>query len=141
MILYIAVDDKLGMTFNNRRQSKDSILRSHIIEETSGGRLWINTYTKNQFELPLAESIMVDDEFLEKAEKNDYCFVENVSVAEYEGKIQKIILFRWNRTYPADRYMDIILEGERWKQISVSEFKGNSHEKITKEVWENGEVS
>ena len=140
LILYMVVDDKLGMMFNNRRQSKDSVLRKHIIEESSGGKLWMNTYTKNQFEMPLADSIIVDDKFLDKAQENDYCFVENVPVSEYEGKIKKIILFRWNKTYPADKYMDIVLDAEQWKQTSVSEFQGSSHEKITKEIWEKKEI-
>ena len=97
----------------------------------------MNIYTANQFEEPLPDNIMVNDSFLEKAEENDFCFVENVTVAPYYDKIQKILLFRWNRVYPADTYFDLSLKEDGWKLISVLEFEGNSHEKITMEEWKN----
>lgn len=136
MIIYAAVDDNMGMMFNKRRQSKDSVLRNHILEETKNSRLWMNTYTAKQFELPLAEHIIADDSFLNKAEENDFCFVENVSVAEHRERIDKIVLFKWNRVYPADRYFDIQLSENGWKRTSASDFAGSSHEKITEEIWE-----
>lgn len=137
MIIFVAVDDKNGMTFNKRRQSKDKILREHIMEQSKEHTLWMNTYTKNQFETPLAENIIVDDDFLDKAGKDDYCFVENLFLERYEDKIEKVILFKWNRVYPADTHFDIDLEQNGWKLVSVEEFAGNSHEKITKEEWTN----
>lgn len=137
MILYTAVDDHMGLTFNHRRQSQDRLLRSRLLEETKGGRLWMNHYTAEQFDTPLAGNIIVDEEFLNKAEKRDFCFVENLLVAKYKNHINKIILFKWNRTYPADTYFDISLEKDGWKLKSVLEFKGNSHEKITREEWVN----
>ena len=140
MILCAVVDDNMGMTFNKRRQSQDKLLRSHIIEETQGSKLWINSYTAKQFEVPLADHIIVDDEFLDKAEENDFCFVENLSVAKYQNQIKKIILFKWNRVYPADAFFDIQLSEDKWKLTSVLEFEGNSHKKITKEEWENENI-
>lgn len=136
MIICVAVDDNMGMMFNNRRQSQDKVLREYIINESKDTKLWINEYTKRQFEEPLADNIVVDDHFLYKASETDYCFVENVSLAEYEEKITKIILFKWNRIYPADMYLDIDLAQGKWKLTTVEEFEGNSHEKITKEIWE-----
>ena len=79
----------------------------------------------------------MDNEFLEKAGELDYCFVEDLSLQEYENKISKLIIFKWNRVYPADRYFDISLEG--WMLESIEEFEGSSHKLITKEVWVHGE--
>lgn len=136
MILCAAVDDNLGMTFNNRRQSQDRELKRHLLGLSLNKRLWMNTYTAKQFENFLPDNVIVDDDFLDKAETEDFCFVENMSVRKYEQQIQKIILFKWNRIYPADTYFDIQLSEDRWKLISVLEFEGNSHKKITKEEWE-----
>lgn len=136
----MAVDDNNGMTFNNRRQSQDKLLRSKIIEETQCGKLWMNNYTAKQFEKPISDNIIVDDEFLDKAGNEDYCFIENLSVAKYESKIKKIIFFKWNRIYPADTYFDIMLSENKWKLISVLEFEGNSHKKITREEWEHESI-
>lgn len=133
MTIFITLDDKNGMLFNNRRQSKDKFLRNDMLNTCGEKRLWMNEYTSEQFE-PLSNNIIIDESFLEKAEENDYCFVENCSFAEYIKKIGKIIIYKWNRVYPADMYFDTsILDG--WKQLSTTEFEGNSHEKITKEEW------
>jgi len=48
------------------------------------------------------------------------------------GAPEGLILYRWNRTYPADLYFTLSLEG--WTLERREEFAGSSHEKITKEV-------
>ena len=49
-----------------------------------------------------------------------------------ESETETIILYRWNRKYPADHYFSIDLT--QWKLMETTEFPGNSHEKITKEI-------
>lgn len=137
MIICAAIDDNMGMMFNNRRQSQDKLLRKHLLEITQPGKLWMNSYSEKQFETPLEKNIIVDEEFLEKAGEEDFCFVENLSVADYTSRIKKIILFKWNRVYPADMYFDISLTENNWKRISALDFEGNSHKQITMEVWKN----
>ena len=56
-------------------------------------------------------------------------------MAPYEEHIEKIVLFRWNRKYPADFYFDIELEGSGWRMTEVGEFSGFSHKKIIKEIY------
>lgn len=62
---------------------------------------------------------------------------ENLSVEKYRDKIKKIILFKWNRVYPADTYFDITFQKNEWRLVSATEFEGSSHKKITIEEWEN----
>ncbi len=137
MILCAAVDDNMGMTFNKRRQSQDRVLRARLLELIHGEKLWMNNYTAKQFEAPLAGNIVVDDDFLDKAGDDDFCFVENLPVAKYRDKIKKIILFKWNRVYPADTYFDISFQENEWRLVSATEFEGSSHKEITIEEWEN----
>ncbi len=138
MILIAAVDDKNGMMFNKRRQSQDRVLRERIISVSSQSRLWVNQYTQKQFardeELP--ENLITDEEFLAKAGPGEYCFVENVPVAACQEQIEKIILFKWNRTYPGDFHFDIDLSDGSWQMTSTEDFAGSSHEKITMEVYQ-----
>lgn len=136
MIIIICLDDRGGMLFNKRRQSQDVLLRQQILTETAGGRLWMNSYSAKQFAEESAANIVVDETFLDKARPGDFCFIENVAPSAYEDKIEKIILYRWNRTYPGDLYFDIPLEEHGWKLIETDDFAGRSHEKITKEVYE-----
>lgn len=136
MIVCVAVDDNFGMTFNKRRQSQDKCLRSELLQTAKESILWMNHYSAKQFEVPLPENVRVDEDFLKKAGAKDVCFVENLPVADYKEQIKKVILFKWNREYPADWHFDILVAQPGWKLLSVREFQGNSHEKITREEWE-----
>ncbi len=135
MILIICIDDKNGMMFNKRRQSKDSAVRSDIISEIGSGTLWMNEYTAKQFaeDGDLTAKIMVDEEFLTKAGRGEFCFLEGEGAAEAEPAVEKLIIYKWNRLYPSDVRFDIDLN--KWKLESTAEFAGTSHEKITKEVY------
>ena len=138
MILIVAVDEDKGMMFNRRRQSKDRVLRERILSLAKGGKLWMNAYTRRQFPEDAQGEIIVDEKFLEKAGFGDYCFLENIPASPYEDRIEKIILFWWNRKYPSDTWFDIDLEGGGWKLSETREFSGSSHEKITEEVYVPG---
>ena len=129
MILICCVDDRMGMTFNHRRQSQDRLLRQRVLE-LSGGSLWMNEYTARQF-ADAEDKTIVDPDFTQDCPKGAYCFVEDIPV--FDLKPERIILYRWNRTYPADTYFDIPLQ--EWRLLSTSDFPGYSHARITEEVY------
>ena len=133
MIIMLCVDNKNGMLFNRRRQSRDSILQQHVLALAGSGRLWMSPYSRKQFADTGPAEIIADDAYLEKAEKGDYCFVEDRDVAMYEDRIEKVILFKWNRNYPADTFFSLDLSGYTLEK--TEDFAGNSHEKITKEIY------
>ncbi|MFR2851981.1 ribonuclease Z [Hungatella sp.] len=132
MIVIICVDDKNGMMFNHRRQSKDKELRKVILKKSKGKKIWMNNYSMKQFEEEDCGNITVDEKFLQKAESEDYCFVEDIDIEPYIDYIDELILIRWNRIYPADFYFKIDM-GE-WNLVNKEEFIGSSHERIT---WED----
>ena len=134
MKVIVCVDDKGGVMFNHRRQSQDRILRERILEMTAGRTLWMNSYSAKMFgNLP---SIAVAEDFLDRADESDFCFVENISIAGHEYAVKEIILFKWNRSYPHDLDLDIDLTDPTWRLVSREDFPGNSHEKLTMEVYE-----
>lgn len=135
MKLIVCLDDRNGMLFNKRRQSADRVLSQRILELVGEGFLWMNGYSRKLFD-ETAENIRVDDRFLELAGKNDYCFAENVDVTSYINRADTVMLFRWNRAYPADMYFPMELITGSWKKVESIEFAGSSHEKITQEVYE-----
>lgn len=131
MNLIVTLDDRDGMMFNHRRQSRDRILNEHILA-LCGGKLTVNPYTAQLFADTEAE-LTVSETPLAVAEANDWCFVEDLPIAPYEEKVGKLVVFRWNRVYPSDRKFD--LKFSAWNLISQTEFAGYSHEKITEEVY------
>lgn len=134
MIVILCIDDNNGMMFNHRRQSKDRVLLEDIMEYSKSNSLYLNEYSYKLFSDHNAQNIVVDPEFLDKAGAGEYCFVEDQALLPCENRIEKLIIYKWNRRYPADLYLDITLE-DPWKIIDTKEFKGSSHEKITKETY------
>jgi len=133
MFLITAVDDSGGLLFNQRRQSQDRLLRARILDLTGDAPLWMDAYSAGLFEPPAA-NIRVAEDFLDQAGAGEYCLLEDREAAPYLDKIEKIILYRWNRAYPGDFFFDIDLN-EGWRKISSTDFPGSSHEKITEEVY------
>ncbi len=135
MHIIVCVDDRGGMLFNNRRQSRDSAVRARILSGLNGKRLLMNSYSFGQFEREdSTERIIVDDDFLDVAESGDVCFVENIDLLSYSNKIETITVYKWNRTYPSSVKLPKELIDQR-KLVSRSDFVGSSHEKITEEIY------
>lgn len=134
MNVIVCVDDRLGMLFNKRRQSQDQVLRKHLLELCGGSPLKMNAYSAKQFAALPPEQIAVSEEFLSQAEENDWCFAEDQSLLPWAENINRLVLCRWNRSYPGDFFLDLPLD--RFHLVSAEEFPGSSHEKITLEVYE-----
>ena len=137
MIIIACVDNDMGMSFNNRRLSKDKVVTKHIIDLVANKKVCINNFSKDLFEEYNLDNLIIADEFINKIGKDDYCFIENVIPTEIENKADKIIIYNWNRKYPADLYFDINLDN--WVLEKEIDFIGNSHDKITQKIYIRGE--
>lgn len=135
MIVIAFVDEKGGMMFNRRRQSRDRTTLQRIVDMTAGSTLWLNEYSAPLFADFAAPQIHEDAQFLDMAGPGDFCFVENVDVSPYLSFVEKIVLFHWNRSYPSDVKFPIKLDSGKWVLRSREDFPGSSHEKITLEVY------
>lgn len=133
MIVAICLDENNGMLFNNRRQSRDRAVITDLPEQVNNGRFFINEFSEALFS-DFENAVTVSNAFLDEANENDVCFVENVDITPYKNKISKLIVYKWNRVYPADFYFPLDLKN--YKLTQVSEFAGSSHENITREVYE-----
>ena len=70
---------------------------------------------------------------MKKADKEDFCLVESIDVNIVIHKVNKTIIYNWNRHYPADLYFDISLDN--WLVISENEFTSFLHKRITKKIY------
>ncbi len=131
MNIIICIDKNGGMSFCGKRQSQDCVLREKVLEITSGARLLMNSYSAKQFEN--AESIVVDESFLDNANQGDFCFVEDKEITT--EIVEAFYVFNWNRKYPADLFFSVDFKAAGFKKIKKEEFQGNSHDKITLEIY------
>ena len=134
MILALCVDDKNGMAFNGRRQSMDRLLRADLLKAAGESPLWVSPYTAKQFD-PAPANLCPAEDFLLRAGPGEVCFAEFPPLAQVLDRAEGILLYRWNRTYPADQYLDFDPAAAGFRLVSTGDFSGSSHTTLTKEVY------
>ena len=128
MTLYICLDDRNGLKFNNRRQSRDSAVLEDI-RRLMTGNLLIDSFSEKLIReagIPYVLPPETAEDF----------FVEDIPSDEILGKTSKLVIYRWNRHYPSDVRWEPDLAGMGFSLGETTEFPGTSHEKITREVYE-----
>lgn len=131
MNVIICLDQNNGMLFNNRRQSRDRIVRKNILEYINGAKLYMDKYSFKQFSEDKADNIVVCDNF-SNVEESDFCFVEKQHINTEQ--INKLIVYRWDKIYPAD--VSFGMNEIKLNLTETLEFQGYSHEKIVREIYE-----
>lgn len=132
MKIILCVDKKNGTMLFGKRQSQDRLQRERMLSLVGNNRLWISNYSASLFDS--ADNIEIDDFFPQKATDNDYCFCEDKELDV--SKVSTIVLYKWNRQYPADRFFSYDLKKLGFNLVSKTDFEGSSHEKITEEIYE-----
>ena len=92
MTVIVCLDNANGMMFNHRRQSRDANVVKDILKTINGASLLIAPYSEPLFS-QAEYSVSVSDSFLIDAGAEDYCFVENTSVAEFKEKISQLVIY------------------------------------------------
>ena len=111
MKLILCVDDKGGLAFNHRRQSRDRVLNERILMHCGMHRLWISPYTAKLFGADTVVRLCIAEDCLERAEEDDYCFAAQSCTILKQGAAGDIIslescLSRRPVFHPAGNRMD-----------------------------------
>ena len=125
--LCICLDDRNGLSFNKRRQSRDIRVLEDMAAD-SAGELLIGAYSEKL----VAEAGISFRVVAEEDVSQGHYFSESVPSEGLISRTDTLIIYRWNRHYPADVRWDI---PAGFSLAETREFPGKSHEKITKEVY------
>lgn len=128
MEFIICLDDKNGMLFNNRRQSRDKAVCEDVIKSLDGKKLRVLPFSEQLFS-DFSENVSVVSEI---GDEGTY-FIENIDIRQYSDVAEKITVYYWNRIYPSD--LSCSIDFSKLSVVSQTEFQGNSHDKITKTVY------
>lgn len=136
MTLITCIDDRFGLAFHNRRLSRDRALCARVLELAGNGTLRLSPYSLPLFEgLPHTAALLAGEDYLTRAAGDDFCFAEREDLAPWLDRADKLVLFRWNRTYPFDlRFPSEQIRN--WTPAGTLDFPGCSHEKITEAAYE-----
>ena len=127
MTLYICLDDRNGLKFNKRRQSRDAAVLEDIRSRLTG-KLLIDPYS---------EKLILDSQipYVLPPETAEDFFAEDIPTEEILAKTETIVIYRWNRHYPSDVRWEPDLSNLGFVLRETTDFPGTSHEKITREVY------
>ena len=128
MHLILCLDERNGMAFNHRRQTRDRIQRDHLLGLVKDSNLFISEYTaKLLLKDRELDNVIVSNDYLDIASDNDYVFCETDDVTSYMSRVDRVFIYRWKRLYPSDLYFDeSLLEG--YTLTHYESLSGSSHE-------------
>lgn len=130
MYIITCLDDNNGIAFNHRRQTKDRVVIEDIQKTVGEKNFWMTEYSVKLFDS--MSNIKICEKPEKQAKKGEYVFLELEAIDTSDEQIEQLIIYRWNRVYPADVTAYI---GDEWKLAQSLDFAGFSHEKITKEIY------
>lgn len=132
MTLFFCLDDRNGLSFNNRRQSRDRAVLADMASQLTGVLLVDPMSEKMMIRHDIPYEIVTEEAL--PAEGTQY-FAEQRSPESLLPLAKKVVIYRWNRVYPADRYLETPLQEQGFSLTEVSQFPGHSHDTITREVY------
>lgn len=133
MTLYFCVDDRYGLRFNHRRQSRDASVLEDICSGLEGALL-IDPMSQRMVAAAGIPFALAPAEITMDLPGAHY-FVEGRPTGDWIGLADRVVLYHWNRHYPADVYFDVELSSLGFMLAETAEFPGKSHERITREVY------
>lgn len=132
MTLFFCLDDRNGLSFNNRRQSRDRAVLADMASQLTGVLLVDPMSEKMMIRHDIPYEILTEETL--PAEDAQY-FVEQRPLDGLLPLAKKVVIYRWNQIYPADRHLEIPLQEAGFSLSEVAQFPGYSHETITREVY------
>lgn len=132
MTLIVCLDNRNGMLFNKRRQSRDVCVYERILQITAGNRLYVSEYSAELFQ---NQACVISENIFNETADDDFVFAECEISSGILKSVERLIVYRWNRDYPSDVKFPYDAAMELFRKESTYEFQGNSHVRITEEVY------
>ena len=133
MTVYVCLDDRNGMLFNNRRQSRDKAVLADL-QAGLTGVLFADGFSEKLLtgaDVPWSPA----PERLTDLPMDSCFFLENRKPEEALEAASMLVIYRWNRHYPSDVRWEADMADWGFALTETTEFPGSSHETITKEVY------
>ena len=126
MTLIVWVGKNGEMMFNRRRCSRDREVIADILAMYDPSEISVSAYSSSLFDGARVISNLSEA-------TGSVLFLEDLPLPAALAQAKKIIVYRFDRVYPADVRLVI---PQDFQMTESREFAGFSHEKITREVYE-----
>lgn len=133
MVIVACIDKSGNIALNTNGQLNHIIFLVRLKVVSNEALLYMNSNSNLQF--GFYPMIMVDDDFLDIAEEDSYCFVEDTDITPYINRIDKIILYKWNKNFSSKFKFDTSIL-DNFSIVSNKCFYGETFLKISEEIYE-----
>ena len=134
--LIIALEEKGGYLFNGRRLSSDKNLITDILNDFPDKKIFMDEKSIPLFEGKYNSVLDFADR---KNPNTDFVYFAEFDLPEsIINTVDTIVIYKWNRRYPADKFFDKKILSD-FNLISTYDFPGNSHEKLTNFIYKRKE--
>ncbi len=137
MILISCIDDRGGLLFHGRRLSRDRVLCQDVLRTCAGPPV-DGPRLPLPLLLPAGRPLQLHPDLgglSRPGRPGEFCFLEDRPIRPFLDRVESMVLYHWNRRYPADLFLDLDPAALGWSLLGREEFPGSSHKKITKEVY------
>lgn len=126
MTIILCLDDKNGLAFNKRRQSRDKYLIENVMQHENVCILEHSAGLFTEYSVNKVNDVT-------NLPNDATYFHEILDPKDIIDRFDTVIIYHWNRHYPSD--ITFKLKTGLYEKIFEEEFVGFSHEKITKEIF------
>lgn len=130
MTVYFCLDDRGGMLFGGRRQSRDAALLADLAAGVPLV-LTIDPFSEKLIAAAGIPYVLAGEVLAEDA----HFFLENRIPDTVVPSADTLVIYRWNRHYPSDVRWEKAPADFGFTLSETTEFAGKSHDAITKEVY------
>ena len=146
MTIIACIDLRFGLSMNGHRQTRDGIVIRNIVRETENPDIGLTVtestarYIMSYFN-PVKTNIPLNivSEITPKQPEDATVFIETAPIKLIHKLIShadRIILYIWDKTYTHTDYFPDMQRNDAWSLSHIDYFTGDSHEEITKQVYE-----
>lgn len=137
MTIIVCIDECFGIAFGKKRQSRDRFLTRDAVEFAKNRRIVASPYSRLLFEEAEVDTdgIYFCDEPMKEAKDGDVIFLELAAPDAEIKKANEIVVYNWNRRYPATVKLNADVLKACFELKETFEFIGNSHEKLTRSLY------
>ena len=129
MNIIVCVEDRSGIAFNHRRVSRDRKVVADIEHLLKGRPLYVRKGLEDYFEgtdIDLRDAAHMD--------ADGFFFADIEDPSQIYNSGDELVVYRWNRRYPADVFFAMDKEKRLPELRDIWEFQGSSHDRITREI-------
>ncbi len=132
MTAVICIDNYAGIGYNKRRQTRDAGIIRDAVSMCKGGRIVITPTSEKLF---AGIPHICAENPLSVMGKDDLYYAEFDVFEDVFDKADTVVIYSWNRAYPADVYFQYDPEEHGMTAESETLINGTSHDDVIKRVF------